>query len=261
MEKKVVIVTGASSGIGQAVAQRAAHEGYRVVINARREDRLAGVAARIRASGGEALVVAGDIADLSTQHHLVEQAVAHFGRLDVLVNNAGFPLPGRFAASPAEELRRQWDVNVSTLSTLTRIALPHLQATRGTVVNIGSAISHFPVPGMGNYAPTKIAVAALSDALLLELAPLGVKVCLVEPGPINTEFSERAGRGSGNPRRFHIPVARSAISIVRLFEHPRPRIAIPEYLGPVLILAGFLTRLFLSVAKPLLMRAALKRPR
>ncbi len=246
MNEKVSIITGASSGIGWAVALRAARNGYRVVISARREDRLNELAGKIRASGGEALVVVGDIALLETQKRLVEEAVSNYGRIDVLVNNAGLPLSTGFGASPAEELRNQWDVNVTALSTLTRLALPYLETTKGTVINIGSSISRFPIPGMGNYAATKIAVASLTDILRMDLMRRGVNVCLVEPGPISTEFGERAGTGGRSPG-FSVAASQAAIPIVRLFEHPQRRIVVPAWMGPLLVVMGFMTRLFVPV--------------
>lgn len=244
-EKKVAVITGASSGIGWAVALRASRKGYKVVLNARREDRLHDLASKIKAGGGDVLVVVGDISRLEDQKRLVAETVSTFGRLDVLVNNAGLPLPTLFSESPPEELRRQWDVNVTALSTLTRIALPYLRESGGTVINIGSSISRFAVPSMGNYAPTKIAVAGLNDALRRELAPQGVKVCLVEPGPINTEFGEHSGSGFNNSAVLSISIsaADAAVPIVRLFTHPRRRTVIPAWLGPILTLLGGLTRI------------------
>lgn len=247
---KVVIVTGASSGIGWAVARRAARKGYRVVLNARREERLRDLAHRIEVGGGQALVVVGDMTRLADQERLVQETLRAFGNhIDVLVNNAGFPLPTLFSETPPEELRRQWDVNVTALATLTRLALPYLKESRGTVVNIGSSISRFAVPGMGNYAPTKIAVAGLTDALRRELAPQGINVCLVEPGPINTEFGEHSGGNfnSGIASRLSISAKAAAVPIVRLFEHPHRRIVVPGWLGPLLTALGGLMR----VATPL----------
>jgi uncharacterized protein len=254
-EGKVVIITGASSGIGRAVARLAASKGYRLALNARREDRLREVASRIQADGGEAIVVPGDIALAEVQQRLVEETANHFGRIDVLVNNAGFPLPSGFIASEPEDLRRQWDVNVTTLATLTRLALPYLEKNRGVVVNIGSILGHFPVPGMGNYAPTKIAVAALTRALRLELGARGVRVCLVEPGPVATEFNERAGGERSRPSMFNPSAARAAVPIVRLFEHPRSRVSIPGWMGPLGSVGGVLVRLL----SPLIARIALSR--
>lgn len=247
MEKKVVIITGASSGIGRAVALLAARKGYYVVLNARRKDRLEELATKIKANGGEALVIEGDMARLEEQKHLVDKAIAQLGHIHILVNNAGFPLPMPFSQTPPEELRRQWDVNVAALSTLTRIALPHLRESKGVVVNIGSSISRFAVPGMGNYSPSKIAVAGLTDALRRELTGQGIDVCLVEPGPVATEFTERAGGDTGSYSPLSISAAEAAVPIVRLFEHPQKRIVVPGWLGPVLLVAGALMR----VASPL----------
>ncbi len=247
VERKVVIITGASSGIGRAVALLAARKGYCVVLNARRGGLLAEVARKIEADGGKAIAVVGDMTRLEDQRRLVNEAISQFRRIDILVNNAGLPLPTSFSAAEPEELRRQWDVNVTALSTLTRIALPYLRESGGVVVNIGSSISRFAVPGMGNYSPTKIAVAGLSDALRRELTAQGVDVCLVEPGPIATEFTERAGGDRGSYSPLSISAAEAAVPIVRLFQHPRSRIVVPGWLGPVLLVAGVLMR----VASPL----------
>lgn len=248
---KVVVVTGASSGIGWAVARLAARRGYTVVLNARREERLRELAAEIESRGGRTLVVAGNIAALEDQRRLVDETVKAFGRIDVLVNNAGLPLPTSFSDTPPEELRRQWDVNVTALATLTRLAFPYLRKVDGHVINIGSSISRFPVPGMGNYAPTKIAVAGLTEALRRELAPLGVDVSLVEPGPITTEFTERAGGtnrgGKVGPFRMSLSAEEAARPIVALFKRPRRRIVVPGWMGPLLFVSGVLIR----VATPL----------
>lgn len=241
-EAKVAIITGASSGIGYEVAKRAARKGYRVAVNARREDRLQELAGKIEAAGGTVLVVQGDVGDMAVQRRLVEETVRKFGRIDVLVNNAGLPLPTSFADSPVEELSRQWSTNVTALVTLTRIALPYLQSAHGTIINIGSSISHFPVPGMGNYAPTKIAVAGLSKSLRRELEPMGVHLCLVEPGPIDTEFGAHSNLDAVYSKAggfsLSLPVAQAAIPIVRLFDHPRKRIIVPGWMTPFVLLAG-----------------------
>jgi short-subunit dehydrogenase len=260
MEQRVVIVTGASSGIGWAVARWAAAKEFRVVLAARREDRLRDLAARIEEDGGTALVVPVDIAKPEDQRRLIDETVRAFGRIDVLVNNAGLPLPTPFSESSPEELRRQWDVNVTTLATLTRRALPYLEQHRhelhpGTVVNVGSSISRFAVPGMGNYSPTKIAVAGLSEALRRELEPRGVHVCLVEPGPVATEFGARAGDKGVVPSRLVVPAAKAARAIVRLFDHPQRRIVIPARLGPVLTLAGGLAGAFPHLVDAVVRRA------
>jgi NAD(P)-dependent dehydrogenase (short-subunit alcohol dehydrogenase family) len=173
---------------------------------------------------------------LEDQRHLVQETLRAFGRIDVLVNNAGKPVQGGFEHATPEALQDQWHVNVTSVATLTRLALPELQRRQGIIVNVGSTISRFGVPGWGNYAPTKIAIAGLSDALRRELAPFGVRVCLVEPGPIETEF----GLHAGWPVNAGFPASMVARAIVRLFERPRRRVVVPGPLAPLLSLGGAL---------------------
>lgn len=240
MDRRVAIVTGASSGIGAEVAREAAGRGYAVVLAARRGDRIEALAAEIVGSGGVALAVIADLSVLEDQRRLVDEVIRTLGRIDILVNNAAKPLPELFQAATPEDLWEQWSVNVAAAATMTRLALPELRRSRGTVINIGSSIGRFAVPTWGNYAPTKIAIAGLNDALRRELRPLGVRVCLVEPGPIATEFWQRAGNPAGN--NLAVPAATAARRIVELFEHPRRRIVIPGWLAPLLSIASALPR-------------------
>ena len=248
MEGRVVIVTGASSGLGRAVAWRAARQGFIVVVAARRADRLTALARRIGATGGTALTVVADLARLEEQQQLIDAVVETFGRIDVLVNNAGMAVAGEFHEATPEDLRRQWDVNVTAVATLTRLALPYLEAHGGVVINIGSALARIPMPGMGNYSPNKIAVRGLTEALRRELAPRGVRVCLVEPGPIATEFHAHARRKQILPAALVLSPAATSRPIVRLFDRPRSRIVVPAYLRPVLFAIGALGGLFPPLA-------------
>jgi short-subunit dehydrogenase len=248
VEQRVAIVSGASSGLGRAVAWRAARQGFAVVVAARRADRLQALVRRIEAAGGTALAVPADVARLEDQRRLIEATVGAFGRIDVLVNNAGMAVPGEFHAATPEELRRQWDVNVTAVATLTRMALPYLEAHGGVVINIGSALARIPMPGIGNYSPNKIAVRGLTEALRRELAPRGVQVCLVEPGPIATEFHAHARRKQILPAALVLTPAATARPIVRLFDRPSPRIVVPAYLRPVLFGIGALGGLFPPLA-------------
>lgn len=232
MDQKVVVITGASSGIGAAIAREAARKGFAVVLAARRTSQLDELAATITQAGGRALVVTTDVTRLDEQRRLVDETIRVFGRLDILVNNAGKPVRGDFGDAPPDTLQDQWNVNVTALVTLTRLALPELRRRRGVVVNIGSTISRFAVPAWGAYAATKIAVASLSTVLRRELQPQGVRVCLVEPGPIRTEFYDHAGSPLGRELGFSAEsVARAT---VRLFDRPRSRIVVPGWLGPPL---------------------------
>lgn len=239
MERRVVIITGASSGIGAAVAREAVQRGFAVVLAARRTDRIEALAVELRQAGGDALPVTTDVSRFEDQQRLVDETLHVFGRIDILVNNAGKPVPTGFVDTSPEALQDQWAVNVTSMATLTRLALPELLRSRGIIVNVGSSISRFGVPGWGNYAPTKIAVAGLSDALRRELSALGVRVCLVEPGPIATEF----GLHAGWPVNTGFPVSMVARAIVRLFDRPRRRVVIPFWLAPFLSLGGALAGL------------------
>jgi NAD(P)-dependent dehydrogenase (short-subunit alcohol dehydrogenase family) len=236
MDRRVVIITGASSGIGAAVAREAVRKGFAVVLAARRIERIEALAAESRQAGGDALAVTTDVSRLDDQQRLVEETLHTFGRIDILVNNAGKPVRGGFVNATPEALQDQWAVNVTSLATLTRLALPELRRRHGVVVNVGSTISRFAVPGWGNYAPTKIAVAGLTTALRRELAPLGVRVCLVEPGPTVTEF----GLLADWPLNAGLPVSMVARAIVRLFDRPRRRIVVPGVAAPFLSLGGVL---------------------
>lgn len=239
MDRRVVIITGASSGIGAAVAREAVRCSFTVVLAARRTERIEALALELRQAGGTALAVTTDVSRLEDQHHLVDETLRAFGRIDILVNNAGKPVRGGFVDTSPEALEDQWAVNVTSMATLTRLALPELLRSRGVVVNVGSSISRFGVPGWGNYAPTKIAVAGLSASLRRELDALGVRVCLVEPGPIVTEF----GLHAGWPVNAGFPVSMVSRAIVRLFDHPRRRVVVPFWLAPFLSLGGALAAL------------------
>lgn len=227
MTRRVVLITGCSSGIGAEIARLAAQKHNAVILTARREERIIALAYEIHALGGSALAIPGDITDIGHQRRLIEAAVERFGRLHILVNNAAVPLLQNFCEAEPEDLQQQWQTNVTALATLARLALPQLELNQGTIINIGSAISRVAVPQLGNYGPTKVAVAALSRALRRELQPRGVHVCLVEPGPVTgTEFAQRSGmQYDGMSTRA------CAQAVVDMFEHPRRRVVVPRWLG------------------------------
>lgn len=186
---KVVLITGASSGIGAAVAREVARRGHRLAITARRADRLEEVAAEARLLGAaDVAAFPADLADPEAPGLLVAEVVARFGGLDVLLNNAGFGLPDLFAAAEPGEIGRQVRVNLLAPMLLAHAALPHLLDRRGMVINVGSAIAGLATPSLGVYGATKAALAYWNDALRRELRHKGLRVCLVEPGPVDTEF-------------------------------------------------------------------------
>jgi NADP-dependent 3-hydroxy acid dehydrogenase YdfG len=195
LDGTVALVTGASSGIGRATAQRLAAEGAAVVVAARRQDRLEELAAAIGASGGQALAVAADLTDREQAGNVVQRAVAELGRLDTVVNNAGVMLLGPALTSPAEDWDTMIALNVQAQLYVTRAALPHLvQAAAdgprrvADVVTVSSTAGRVARPGAGVYALTKFGVAAFSESLRQELISQRVRVSVVEPGTVDTEL-------------------------------------------------------------------------
>lgn len=229
-----ILVTGASSGIGREVARLLAAKGHRLVLSARRVERLEELARELRGKGAETHVVPADLAAPSSQATLIRRCVELLGGLDVLVNNAGYGLPNLFSESDPAELRRQIEVNLTGPVILVREALGELIRNRGQVINVGSSMSFTAVPAFGVYGMTKAALAYWNDTLRRELRGRGVTVCLVEPGPIATEFLSVVETAGGLERESWLrrPPAflngtpeHAAARIVRLLDHPRRRIS------------------------------------
>ncbi|MFD6280831.1 SDR family NAD(P)-dependent oxidoreductase [Streptomyces sp. NPDC060209] len=198
----VALVTGASSGIGEATARSLAAQGATVVVTARRKDRLEAVYADIRASGGTAHVFPADITADGEAGSLVDRVLMKTGRLDILVNAAGIMLVGPALDAPTGEWQRNVDLNVSALLNLTHAALPHLVAAardqgRGVadLVNISSVAGRQAIGGAAVYSATKFAVTAFSEALRQELAAQHVRVSSVEPGAVATELTDHIRDG------------------------------------------------------------------
>jgi NADP-dependent 3-hydroxy acid dehydrogenase YdfG len=192
----VALVTGASSGIGEATAVALAADGAVVALVARRRDRLEALAARVKEGGGRALVVAADLSDQEQAQGAVEKTVAELGRLDILVNNAGLMLLGPIVGAPIEEWRRMVDLNLLGLLYCTHAALPHLiSAAEGQprevadVVNVSSVAGRTAGRSGAVYSATKFAVGAISESLRQELATRHVRVTVIEPGATDTELA------------------------------------------------------------------------
>ena len=192
----VSLVTGASSGIGEATAKQLAADGAGVAVAARRVDRLEGLAREIEDAGGRALVVESDVTDRAQAEALVERTVAELGRLDTVVNNAGVMLLGPAEHAPIEEWERMVDLNLKGLLYVAKAALPHLlkyadeEPRRVTdLVNISSVAGRRARAGSGVYNATKHGVGAFSEALRQEVTERHVRVSLVEPGAVTTELS------------------------------------------------------------------------
>jgi clavulanate-9-aldehyde reducatase len=185
----VVAVTGASSGIGEAVALACAEAGAAVALAARRAERIEALAERIVSAGGRAIAVRTDVSREEDARAFVQRAHAELGRLDVLVNNAGVMLLGPIAGADTEEWRRMIDANVYGVLYCTHAALP-LMASQGSghIVNVSSVAGRFARAGSGVYNLTKFGVGAFSEALRQEAVGMGVRVTVVEPGAVATEL-------------------------------------------------------------------------
>lgn len=189
LTNKVAIVTGASSGIGEATAIALAKEGARVVIAARRTDRLEAIAQRIEAIGGKVLTVTMDATDERQIRELIDKTQSTWGQIDILINNAGLMLLGNVDGANTEDWRRMFDLNVLGLMYGTHAVLPIMKAQKGgQIINISSVAGRFARAGLGVYNATKFAVNAFSEALRQEVYKDNIRVTLIEPGLVATEL-------------------------------------------------------------------------
>ncbi len=189
LEGKVALVTGSSRGIGAAIAERLAADGASVVVNYVKAQREAeAVAERVRRAGVRAMVARADVGDPLQATRLVDDAVTHLGRLDVLVNNAAMVLHEPMGTLDPARVRAQLATNVDGLILTVQAALAHLPSPGGRVINVSSLISTHPLPGMTVYAAAKGAMDAATRAWAKELGPKGITVNAVAPGPVETDL-------------------------------------------------------------------------
>jgi len=206
----VALITGASAGLGEEFARQLSKRGHRLVLAARRKGRLEALASEL----GNARAVAVDLARPGAGARLVADVEAAGESIELLVNNAGFGLLGRFDKADAERLRRMVDLNCGALTDLCRAALPRMVERRsGAILNVASTAAFQPGPGMAVYFATKAYVLSLTEALHEEVKRFGVKVSALCPGPTRTEFGQVAGfKGEGGFDRWSM----DASEVVRL---------------------------------------------
>ncbi len=195
-DKKVWFITGCSTGFGRALATNLLESGYRVAVTARDADKVADLVA---INAENALAIALDVTDKQQVLDSVQIAEKHFGRIDVLVNNAGFGYFGAIEESDEAEVRSMFEANFWGLAEMTRAVLPKMRERRsGTIVNISSIGGFVSFPGLGYYHATKYAVNGFSEALKKEVEPLGIKVVLVQPSGFRTDWAGRSANDAPN---------------------------------------------------------------
>ena len=197
LSDRVILITGASTGIGAALAEvlAAKASGIRLVLAARSQDKLDQVATICSKAGAEVLVVPTDISDVEQGKALARKAVEHFGRVDSLVNNAGYGQMGPVELVPSDAVQRQFQVNVIGPLALVQALIPGMREQGGGhIVNVSSLGGRLAFPFGGLYSGSKFALEGLSDALRMELDAFNIKVSVVEPGPVTTDFFDVADR-------------------------------------------------------------------
>ncbi len=241
---KVVIVTGASSGIGRQIALDFGRRGARLVISARRAELLQRVARECEAEGAEVEALVGDLAERAFAESMLQRALERFGRLDVLVNNAGIPKHKQFYDVTPEDVDYTMRVNFMAPAYLTIAAIPPmLRQGEGYIVNISSGAGKLPPPRESVYAASKYALTGFSEGLALDLAGSGIHVAVIHVGPIETEIWDKAESPVAYSGRKYPP---SIISdaVFRCIEKRRHELTVPRYLAPLFLLKSLAPGLF-----------------
>ncbi len=236
---KTMLVTGASSGIGRALAVRAARAGYAVYAVGRNRSALETLRAKIEAERGFVAVDATDVAAAANAAPLVARALAQFGSIDVLVNNAGFVSTGDLCRQADSELERQFGTHVIGPIALVREALGALRSAGGHVFVLGSGVARIPLGGFGAYPPAKAAIRSATAILRRELAPLGVAVTYVDPGAVDTPFMSRAGMAAAPSNLLVSPEEVARKILVSVAKQPRILNAVPWQTAAVALAERF----------------------
>jgi short-subunit dehydrogenase len=240
----VVLITGASSGIGEALALEYARRGYDLALLARRQDRLAAVGRRVEEAGAHAAAIQCDVCSDTSVTAAVDEAVRVFGRLDIAIANAGFGVSGRFEQLTLDDYRRQFETNVFGVLRTVRATLPWLAKTRGRLAIMGSVAGHLAAIGMSPYAMSKFAVRALADSLREDVRSTGVSVTLISPGFVDSEIrrTDRQGvihEGAPDPVPAWLRVSTPAAArqMVRAIDRRRAEAVITAHGKAMVLLA------------------------
>ena len=218
IKDKVVVVTGASSGLGEATARHLAQQGAKLVLGARRQDRIQALAKELTGGGGKAVPVTMDVTDRQQVQMLVDTAVESFGRVDVMINNAGLMPQALLERLQVDEWERMIDVNLKGVLYGIAAALPIMkQQKSGHFINVSSVAGHKVGPGFAVYAGTKFAVRALSEGLRQEVKPYNIRTTVISPGAVDTELPNSVSdpEAADRIRKFYAAAAIPADSFAR----------------------------------------------
>jgi dehydrogenase/reductase SDR family member 7B len=263
LKDKVVIITGASSGIGQALALECGRRGSRVVLAARRVERLEEVGARIREFGSETLIVETDVSLQTDCENLIRTTIEHFGCIDVLINNAGISMRALFENAEMDVLRKVIDVNLWGTIYCTHYAMPYLLNSKGSLVGISSVAGFKGLPGRSAYSASKFAMGGFLESLRTENMKRGLHVLVVSPGFTRSEIREKALSANGSPQKFSprnekgmMPPEKVAVRTIDAIIHRR-RLLILTLEGKLIIA---LQRLFPTLLDKIVYQQMAKEP-
>ncbi|MDH3270961.1 MAG: SDR family oxidoreductase [Gemmatimonadota bacterium] len=213
---KVAIVTGSTKGIGRAIAERLVNEGANVVVTSRTESDVESVAEHL---GQHALGIAADVSDPASCQRVVDETIERFGRLDVLVNNAGLGIFKPISEMSVEEWRLQVDVNLGGVFYLSKAALPHLSATGdGYIINVGSLASRNTFARGTGYNASKFGLLGMTEAMMLDVRYDDVRVSIIMPGSVNTPFNDN---DPSPDRGWKLEADDCALAVMQLLEYPK----------------------------------------
>ena len=227
IDGKIIVITGASSGLGEAAARHLAAQGAKVVLGARRAERIEALAEEIRTAGGEALPVATDVTDRAQVANLIDTAVRDFGRVDVLINNAGIMPLSALESLKVDEWDRMIDVNIKGVLYGIAAALPHMKAQRsGHVITTASVAGHLISPASSVYSGTKFAVRAICEGFRQEVKDYNIRTTIVSPGAVKTELldhiSDEAVQGANRDFVGSVGISPSSFASMVAFAISQP---------------------------------------
>ncbi len=227
IDGKIIVITGASSGLGEAAARHLAAQGAKVVLGARRAERIEALAEEIRTAGGEALPIATDVTDRAQVANLIDTAVRDFGRVDVLINNAGIMPLSALESLKVDEWDRMIDVNIKGVLHGIAAALPHMKAQRsGHVITTASVAGHLIFPASSVYSGTKFAVRAICEGFRQEVKDYNIRTTIVSPGAVKTELldhiSDEAVRGANRDFVGSVGISPSSFASMVAFAISQP---------------------------------------